>query len=221
MIGYFNAKMFQSGRTARLTQTLSSYSRELLFVVRNSADWRTCMTLLKNTMSFHLGNALGRTLGGDLPFTATLNFGDGRNIDISIRPFSGDLFVLYEVLLHRCYNLPDALLPPEHVRAILDCGANIGITALYFAWRYPNARIFCIEPDNHNFELLKRNSSGEPRILPIHGALVGRPRKVVHLTAGRPAWGNFVTTTALKGSRFQLSPSSKYLTTTICRAWIY
>ena len=146
-----------------MSQTLSSYSRELLFVICNSADWRTCVGLLKNTMSFHLGNALGQPLGADLPFTATLRFGGGRNVNIKIRPFSGDLFVLYEVLLHRCYYLPDALLPPD-VRVILDCGANVGITALYFAWRYPNARIFCIEPDDRNFELLKRNSAGEPRI---------------------------------------------------------
>ena len=185
--------MFKSDRIVGLTHTLSSYSRELLFVARYSADWRTYVALLKNTMSFHLGNALGRRLGDDLPFTATLRLGAGRNTDISIRPFSGDIFVLYEVLLHRCYNLPDTLLPPERVRAILDCGANVGITALYFACRYPNARIFCIEPDFRNFELLKRNSAREPRIVPIHGALVGRPRKVVHLTASRPAWGNFVT----------------------------
>ena len=141
--------MFQHG-TSGLIPALSSYSRELLFVICNSADWRTCVTLLKNIYSFHLGNALGRKLGADLPFTATPRFGASRNVGIKIRPFSGDLFVLYEVLLHRCYDLPDTLLPPEGVRVILDCGANVGITALYFAWRYPKRYKHRHRQDRHD-----------------------------------------------------------------------
>ncbi|WP_162946240.1 FkbM family methyltransferase [Chitinophaga barathri] len=40
---------------------------------------------------------------------------------------------------------------------ILDCGANIGLSVLYFAQLYPQARITAFEPDEHNFGLLKRN----------------------------------------------------------------
>ena len=172
-----------------------TYPRELLFVLRNSVDWQTCAVLLKNTVLFHVSNAFGRRSGSDLPFTARLYFDICNSAEIVIRPFSGDLFVLYEVLLHRCYELPPTFLPPERVRTILDCGANVGITALYFAWRYPNARIFCIEPDYQNFELLKRNTAAEPRIVAIRGALVGCPRTLVHFTTDRPAWGNFATDT--------------------------
>src|SRR5262249_9875570 len=180
-----------------LSKKFSTYPRELLFVLRNSVDWQTCLVLLKNTALFHVGNAFGRRSRSDLPFKARLHFGVGHSAEIEIRPFSGDLFVLYEVLLQHCYELPATLLPPEHVRTILDCGANVGITALYFAWRYPNARIFCIEPDNQNFELLKRNTAAEPRIVAIRGALVGCPRKFVQFTTDRPAWGNFVTETEI------------------------
>jgi FkbM family methyltransferase len=174
-------------------QTILAYSRELSFVLRKSADWPTRVVLLKNTILFHLRNALGRKSRCDLHFSARLRFGSSQAVEINMRRYSGDLFVLFEVLLHRCYYLPDTLLPPEEVRVILDCGANIGITALYFAWRYPNARIFCIEPDDRNFQMLKRNTGGVERIFAIHGALVGCPRKIAHLTMDRPAWGNFVT----------------------------
>ena len=180
-----------------LAQTLSSYSRELLFILCNSVDWQSCVVLLKNTTLFHFRNALGRKSDSDLPFATRLRFGSDQTASISIRPFAGDLFILYEVLLHHCYHLPDALLPPENVRVILDCGANVGITALYFASRYPNARIFCIEPDDRNFELLKRNTAAEPRIVAIRGALVGCPREFVQFTTDRPAWGNFVTETEI------------------------
>lgn len=40
---------------------------------------------------------------------------------------------------------------------ILDCGANIGLSVLYFAQLYPKARITAFEPDAHNFALLKKN----------------------------------------------------------------
>ncbi len=39
---------------------------------------------------------------------------------------------------------------------ILDCGANIGLSALYFQRLYPKARIMAFEPDTHNFELLTK-----------------------------------------------------------------
>jgi FkbM family methyltransferase len=97
------------------------------------------------------------------------------------------------VLLGRCYHIPDAMLSPENVRVILDCGANVGITALYFASRYPNARIYSVEPNEKNFEMLKRNTAAEPRIVPIRGAVVGHSRTTVRLTMGKPAWGNFIS----------------------------
>ena len=40
---------------------------------------------------------------------------------------------------------------------IVDLGANIGMSALYFACRYPKAKIYAIEPNNANFSMLKMN----------------------------------------------------------------
>ena len=93
---------------------------------------------------------------------------------VELLRFAGDIFVLYEVLCDKCYFIPPSLLAPEKVRVILDCGANIGITSLFFAARHPNARIYSIEPDPNNFVLLERNTRQEPRISPICGAIVGR-----------------------------------------------
>jgi FkbM family methyltransferase len=163
------------------------------FVARKSLDWKTLFNLLKYTALFHANNMIGGTRVGKSSFRARLRLATDCNAEIVIRPFAGDLFILFEVLMDGCYYISDAMLPPEEVRVILDCGANIGITALYFASRYPKARIFSIEPNDSNFELLKRNTAIEPRIVPIRGAVVGRPRKSVRLTSEKPAWGNFVT----------------------------
>ena len=40
---------------------------------------------------------------------------------------------------------------------IIDCGANIGISALYYKSIFPNADIVAYEPDKTNFGLLTRN----------------------------------------------------------------
>jgi FkbM family methyltransferase len=169
-----------------------AYSREVTFVIRNSLDWRTRVILLKNLARFHASNMRGRRADGDPPFHAKLLLAPDSELDIVVRTFSGDLFVLFEVLMDRCYHIPDAVLPKERVRVVVDCGANIGLTSLYFASCYPNAQIFSIEPNLDNFKLLKRNTAAIPRIVPVNGALVGRPRDHVRITTHERAWGNFI-----------------------------
>ncbi len=40
---------------------------------------------------------------------------------------------------------------------ILDCGANIGMSCIYFKSIYPNATIIAFEPDEHLIEVLNKN----------------------------------------------------------------
>jgi FkbM family methyltransferase len=40
---------------------------------------------------------------------------------------------------------------------VVDCGANIGMSVLYFKYFYPNARILAFEPGRDAFQLLQRN----------------------------------------------------------------
>jgi FkbM family methyltransferase len=181
------------GKLLVLKQKLSSYSRELLYVLRNSIDSDTRATLIKNTALFHLSNAAGKRPNRGSPVLIRLRLGANCQAEIAVRPFTGDLFVLFEVLMEQCYFIPEAALSREGVHVILDCGANIGITAIFMACRYPNARIFSIEPNDENFALLTRNTIAEPRIVPIRGAIVGYPRRTVRLSTSEPAWGNFIT----------------------------
>jgi len=43
---------------------------------------------------------------------------------------------------------------------ILDFGANIGASAVYFGLTYPGAHIVALEPDEDNFDLLRANTLG-------------------------------------------------------------
>ncbi|MGI8950682.1 MAG: FkbM family methyltransferase [Chitinophagaceae bacterium] len=40
---------------------------------------------------------------------------------------------------------------------VIDCGANIGLSVLYFKMIYPKSKIIAFEPDAKNFELLQQN----------------------------------------------------------------
>jgi FkbM family methyltransferase len=44
---------------------------------------------------------------------------------------------------------------------IIDCGANIGISSMYFKKQFPASKLIAFEPDGNNFELLKKNLAGD------------------------------------------------------------
>lgn len=50
----------------------------------------------------------------------------------------------------------------QNLAFIIDAGANIGLTSVYLANRFPNARILALEVDQQNFELLAENARPYP-----------------------------------------------------------
>jgi FkbM family methyltransferase len=64
-----------------------------------------------------------------------------------------DYFIHSEVFEHEYYRVPLALPPAT----ILDLGANIGLSGVYFARCFPKAQIACVEPIPGNLKLLERN----------------------------------------------------------------
>jgi FkbM family methyltransferase len=55
---------------------------------------------------------------------------------------------------------------------IIDCGANIGLASVWFATNFPEARIYAIEPDSRNFEMLQANTVAfGKRVVPVQGAI--------------------------------------------------
>nr|WP_321441407.1 FkbM family methyltransferase [uncultured Hyphomonas sp.] len=53
---------------------------------------------------------------------------------------------------------------------IIDCGGNIGLSALYFSEHFPDARVVTVEPDDSNFAILSENCR-ERNIIPVHAAI--------------------------------------------------
>ncbi|MET1414844.1 FkbM family methyltransferase [Roseibium sp. HPY-6] len=47
---------------------------------------------------------------------------------------------------------------------IIDCGANIGLSARFLSEEFPLAKVVALEPDSRNFELAKKNCADKPNI---------------------------------------------------------
>jgi FkbM family methyltransferase len=64
---------------------------------------------------------------------------------------------------------------------IVDAGGYTGLSAAYFATKYPEATIIAIEPDAENFELLTMNTARFRNVRPVRAA-VWRESGMISLT---------------------------------------
>lgn len=54
-------------------------------------------------------------------------------------------------------ELYDEILVGNHIPVIVDCGANIGLSARYFSEKFPDASVIAIEPDIENYKAMIKN----------------------------------------------------------------
>lgn len=75
--------------------------------------------------------------------------------ELFFRKNSTDTRVFNQIFYWKEYDFIDVQYVPE---TIIDCGANIGMFAIWAVRRYPNAKVISVEPSQTNFEMLKRNT---------------------------------------------------------------
>ena len=98
---------------------------------------------------------------------------------------SSDVLTYEQVFINQEYDFEVRRAP----RIIIDAGANIGLVSIYFANTFPNSEIFAIEPEEHNFEILRRNVAPYGNIIPIHGALWSENKDLDLVDPGLGKWG--------------------------------
>jgi FkbM family methyltransferase len=74
-------------------------------------------------------------------------------------------------------------------RFIVDAGAHIGCSALFFASSFPRANIAAIEADPGNYQLLLRNTRAHRHIRAIHAAVWNKLEPVVIANEQDDPWG--------------------------------
>lgn len=169
-------------------RSVARYLREPVWAF-SAAEPGAALRLLAKTMRHHCANWLRRGRDDGSEFDVALALGSAHPSLVTLRAVGGDLTILYEIFAEGAYRVPDELLAPESVRVVVDCGAHIGLTALYLANRYPCARVIAVEPNPTNFQLLERNTRSEPRITPVHACISDRDGSARISTDG-PSWGH-------------------------------
>ena len=108
-----------------------------------------------------------RLLG--IPRTITVRSMNLRTA-VHLRVRTSDVSVYKGVILGGEYDVT----LPFNPATIVDAGANCGMATLFFATKYPRARIVAIEPDPSNYSALVRNTSTYLNVVTIQAALWNR-----------------------------------------------
>lgn len=91
---------------------------------------------------------------------------------LNARLGSSDFDVFYQIFIQREYREMTAV--ESEIKWIIDCGANVGYSAAYFASRFKNATVIALEPDPENFAILVKN------IEPYQGRLIAVQAGIWH-----------------------------------------
>ena len=95
---------------------------------------------------------------------------------VYLRPGSTDNCVFKQIFLKQDLNIP--VLETFTPATILDLGANIGMSSLYLADRFPDAKVIGVEPDEDNGRMFKKNLQYFPNVDFLLAAVRGDHAKV-------------------------------------------
>lgn len=104
---------------------------------------------------------------------------------LTLSNFKEDVTTLFQIFFVKEYSVDLKDAP----KFIIDCGANIGLSAVYFANKFPNARIIAIEPDSNNFSFLQNNTRNYPNVSCLQRAVWPVNTSLEVVDPGRGGWG--------------------------------
>lgn len=112
---------------------------------------------------------------------------------------NSDRAVIQQVLVNKCYDMRtfrqsvalgthySHLIEQDVTPLIIDAGANIGASTLWFASNFPGSHVVAIEPEKNNCELLRKNCRGLNYKL-LEGAISSREGHGFLHDPGRGEW---------------------------------
>jgi len=117
---------------------------------------------------------------------------------IYYRRKTSDIPTFNQIFTNKDYEIDLEFEP----KVIIDAGANIGLAAIYFANKYPEAEVICIEPEKSNYKILERNISNYNNISSFKRALSNLSNQDINVVDN--GWGNWgFITESLEASKNQ------------------
>jgi FkbM family methyltransferase len=152
---------------------------------------------IEQKFGLEYGSRIADKLGGSGDISIDLPSG----ANVWLRGGTSDIPTFFQIMVREEYNIErsahfrrlvaryEDMLSSQQVPLIVDLGANIGLSALWFGAKFPRARILAVEPAVDNLAVLRRNIEGLPNIEAIHGAIWDvECNLVLTHTTGEP-WG--------------------------------
>lgn len=111
---------------------------------------------------------------------------EGRQALVRVRNGTPDWMTFDQIFVDEDYDLRplarfnelrgryDSMISKGETPLIIDLGANVGFSAVYFHLTWPGAKVIAVEPDLGNLEQLKKNVSGIDEIDVVSGAIASR-----------------------------------------------
>lgn len=104
---------------------------------------------------------------------------------ITLSNFNNDVSTLFKIFFSKEYDITLKSTPS----VIIDCGANIGLSAIFFANKYPSATIIALEPDRGNFKYLEKNTNYFKNVICINKAVWSHSTIMSLVDEGSGNWG--------------------------------
>jgi FkbM family methyltransferase len=102
-----------------------------------------------NTLRVIASRLRGRPVGNIYTVRAS-----GIKAPLHFRLYSSDSSVFAAIFRRHEYA---TIREQKNVELIVDCGANVGYSSIYFLTTFPHSRVIAVEPDPANFAMLERN----------------------------------------------------------------
>ena len=109
-------------------------------------------------MRFYLHTKTSMVKGIKLPFL---------KYPVYLRKILSDRTMFEQIFLAKEYDIT----VPFNPKIIIDLGANVGYASVLFANRFPDAKIFAVEPDENNFLTAKKNVAPYKNITLVKAAV--------------------------------------------------
>lgn len=114
--------------------------------------------------------------------------------------------LFHEIFLEQCYAVMTSAVNPR----IVDCGANIGMSLLYFKMCWPGARITAFEPDGKALACCRANITDNKLAgIDLHEAAVAATEGKIDFYAEDHNPGSLTATTVLPRSEYSKSLAVK------------
>jgi len=118
---------------------------------------------------------------------------------LTIRKKTSDWEVFKAVFVRGEFNLPVKIKPG----LIIDAGAYTGFSTLYFANKYPNAKIIAVEPEKSNFDILVKHTNNFKNIIRLKAGLWSSRALLKIVDKGTDKW-SFEVDEVAEGNKFDI-----------------